>query len=137
MNRMLIAVAALSALAQDRPRVFITESASTQLAGDATVGESKGSLLLTGGTSPQNVEVLKQFTRHCPQVTITSNREKADYVVRFDHAGASPVTPFFKDNKVAVFNRNEDLVYSGSTRFLANAVKDTCNALLKATSETR
>ena len=41
-----------------RPRVFITESWSAQLTGDAAVGDAQGSLSFTGGTSPLNVEVM-------------------------------------------------------------------------------
>jgi hypothetical protein len=115
----------------DKPRVFITESRSLQLLGDASIGDTKGSLLVTGGTSPQNVEVMKIFTQRCPGVIVTANRDKADYIVRLDHEETSPATPFVRGNKVAVFNKDEDLIYSNSTRFLSNAVKDACGAITK------
>jgi hypothetical protein len=51
--------------------------------------------------------------------------------VRFDRESPNPTTPFVKGNKVAVFNREDDLVYSDSTRYLSNAVKSTCSAVLK------
>ena len=85
----------------------------------------------SGGTSPQNVEVMKAFSRYCPGVTVTSNREKADFVVRLDHEGVNPTTPFVHGNKVAVFDRGEDLVFSDSTRTLQSAVKGACSAILK------
>ena len=113
----------------DKPRVFITESQSLQLSGDASLGEAKGSLMVTGGTSPQNVEVMKTFLQRCPGVIVTANREKADYSIRLDHEEANPTTPFVRGNKVAVFNKNQDLIYSGSTRFLGNAVKGACAAI--------
>ncbi len=125
---LLIANAVLGAPAQ-KPRVFITESTAPQAAGDATVGDVKGSLALTGGTSAQNVEVMKAFVRYCPAVTVTANPEKADYLVRLDHEAINPTTPFVHGNKVAVFNRNEDLVYSNSTRILGSAVKGACAAI--------
>jgi hypothetical protein len=112
----------------DKPRVLITESRSL-IMGDASIGDTKGSLLVTGGTSPQNVEVMKIFTQRCPGVIVTANREKADYIVRLDHEETSPATPFVRGNKVAVFNKDQDLIYSNSTRFLGNAVKDACRAI--------
>ena len=119
----------LVAEAGGKTRIFVTESQPPQLAGDVAVGEMKGALAFTGGNSPQVTEVMKQFQRRCPDVIITANRERADYVVRFDHEEPSPVTPFVHGNKVAVFDENEDLVYSHSTRLLSNAVKGACTAI--------
>lgn len=118
--------------AAEKPRVFITESGATQLTGDAAVGPAKGSLSFTGGTSPQNVEVMKAFTRRCPEVIVTANRDKADYIVRLDHEELNPTTPFTHSNKVAIFNKNEDLIYSASTRILSTAVKGACSAIASA-----
>ena len=126
----LVAVAIpAGAPATEKPRVFITESQALQLSGDAAAGETKDSVTLTGSTSPQNTEVMKAFTQRCPDVVVTASREKADYVIRFDHEAAGPTTPFVHGNKVAVFNKSEDLIYSGSTRMLSNAVKGACAAI--------
>jgi hypothetical protein len=121
--------AALAAAA-DRPRVFVTESRAAQASGEASVGDVKGALALTGGTSPESVEVMKAFAKECPEVTVTANRERADYLVRLDHEGVNPTTPFVHGNKVAVFNRDQDLVFTNSTHLLASAVKGACTAIL-------
>ena len=130
-SALLWAVMVLSTFGAPTPklRVFITESTAPQASGDATVGDAKGSLAFTGGTSPQNVEVMKAFARNCPEVTVTANRDKADYLVRLDHEAINPTTPFVHGNKVAVFDRNEDLMYSNSTRILSSAVKGACSAM--------
>ncbi len=60
---------------------------------------------------------------------MTADREKADYLVRLDHEAVSPATPFVHGNKVAVFDKKSDLVYSSSTRILANAVRGACSAI--------
>ena len=131
MSRLLwVIVPILAAAAAEKPRVFITESQALQLAGDATVGDTKGSVSLTGGTSAENVEVMKNFIKNCPGVVVTANRDKADFLVRFDREEPSPITPFVKGNKVAVFDKNEDLIHGGSTRFLTSAVKGACSAIL-------
>jgi hypothetical protein len=57
------------------------------------------------------------------------HREKADYLVRLNHEAINPTTPFAHGNKVATFDKNEDLVYSNSTRILSTAVKGDCAAI--------
>lgn len=119
------------AAAAEKPRVFVTESAAPQATGDASAGDARGSLSFSGGTSPQNVEVMKAFARYCPSVVVTANRDKAEYMVQLDHEAINPTTPFTHGNKVAVFNKNEDLIYSNSTRILRTAVKDACAAMAR------
>jgi hypothetical protein len=118
------------ATAAERPRVFVTESRATQASGEASVGDVKGALALIGGTSPESVEVMKTFAKQCPDVVVTANREKADFLVRLDHEGINPTTPFVHGNKLAVFNKDQDLVLSNSTRLLGNAVKEACAAIV-------
>jgi hypothetical protein len=62
-------------------------------------------------------------------VAVTADREKADYIVRLDREGPSPVTPFVRGNKVAVFNKEADLVFAQSNRTLAPVVKGACAAV--------
>ena len=112
---------AVPAGAETKPRVFITESGAIQISGKA--------IFLSGPTSSENIEVMKAFLRYCPAVTVTAEREKADYVVRLDRETPSPVTPFVRGNKVAVFNREADLVYTHSSRLLGPAVKGACAAI--------
>jgi hypothetical protein len=129
--RTIITALAMSTIltAADKPRVFITESPAPQISGGGSVGQVKGSLSFTGGTSPQNVEVMKTFSRRCRDVIVTANRDKADYIVRLDHEAISPTTLFVHGNKVAVFDKNEDLVYSDSSRLLSTAVREACSAI--------
>jgi hypothetical protein len=129
--RMTVTALAMSMVlaAATRPRVFITESPSPQVSGDGSVGEIRGSVAFTGGTSPQNVEVMKAFSRSCREAIVTANRDKADYVVRLDHEAINPTTPFVHGNKVAVFNKDEDLIYSNSSRLLSSAVRAACTVI--------
>jgi hypothetical protein len=74
--------------------------------------------------NPPNPEYVQAFGERCPTVVLTMQPEKADYIVILDHsAWASP--PY----KVAVLSREGDVIYSGGTHFLGNAVKDACEAL--------
>ncbi|MFL6352022.1 MAG: hypothetical protein ACJ74Z_09255 [Bryobacteraceae bacterium] len=126
---LVIAAALLGGVVTEKPRIFVTESQSLQLSGEAALGDAKGGLSVAGGTSPQNVEVMKTFLHRCPAILVTGNREKADFVVRLDHQEANPTTLFVRGNKVAVFNKNDDLIYSTSTRTLASAVTSACEAI--------
>lgn len=51
----------------------------------------------------------------------------ANYAVVFDHEGGKIIS---KDNKIAVFNRAGDAIFSHSTRSLGNSIKGACAAIL-------
>ena len=70
---------------------------------------------------------MKTFSERCPAYTVTMKKEKADYIVILEHEGGKKIAS--KDNKVVVFNRDGDSIYSGSTRSLGNSVKDACEAI--------
>ena len=76
----------------------------------------------------EKIEIIKTFTQRCPELVVTMDRTKAQYVVLLDHEGGKGYAR--KDNKIAVFKNNGDLVYTGSTRSLGNAVKDACVKML-------
>ena len=122
----LLAVVVLSASAAEKPRVFVTESAPLQVSGK----EDGTSLSISGGTSPQSIEVMKQLRLRCPGVVVTADRDKADFTIRLDHEPPSPTTLFVHGNKLAVFNKNEDLIFGDSTRLLRTAVDKACAAIL-------
>jgi hypothetical protein len=102
--------------------VFLTESGAMEVAGL--------SMTLQEPTSTENIEVVKAFQRHCPAAALTSERDKADYVIRLDHESRSTLSPFVRGNKVAVFNRNAALVYTNASRTLAPAVKGACAVVM-------
>ena len=66
--------------------------------------------------------------RNC-QYTVTNNKERANFAVLLDHEGGKGVLRH--RNKIAVFNRDGDAIFSDSTRELGNAVKDACAAIAK------
>ena len=118
---------------EEKVRVFITDSESWQVSGGfgGTSGTSGGGV--SGGARPQTVEIMKTFGKRCPELTVTLRRDKADYVVLLEHEGGKGVAR--RDNKVAVFNADGDMIYSGSTRTLGNSVKNACKAIRQEGSE--
>jgi hypothetical protein len=106
--------------------VFVTDSQSWSAVGFASVSKGAGFGGSVAGSSPQTVEVIHDFAKQCPNVMVTNDREKASYVVLFDRDANAAIR-----NKIAVFKRDGDLVFSGKTHAVANAVKDACAALTK------
>ena len=115
--------------AAEKTRIFVTDSKSWEVSGGFGAGANGGAGAASGGARPQTGEIMKTFGERCPQLTVTINKERADYIILLDHEGGKGLAR--KDNKVAVFDGEGDMVYSGSTRSLGNAVKDACKAIMK------
>lgn len=113
--------------------VYVTDSQSWQMTGGFALSDASGGGYSAGGARPQTAEIIKTFQERCPEVPITNERERADYVVLLDHEGGKGWVR--KDNKVAVFGRDGRSIHSGSTRSLGNSVKDACQAIHKAESQ--
>jgi hypothetical protein len=126
-----VAAAGLGLAQADKPRVFVSDSESWQVGGGLAGARSGGAGGVvgtgSGGARPQTAEIMKTFGERCPQVTVTISRERADFIVILEHEGGKEA--FQRDNKVAVFNKEGDMIYSGSTRSLGNAVKDACRVV--------
>lgn len=105
----------------EKPRVFVMESNSWQMNGGLGMSND------VRGASPQTAEIIKTFRERCPSVAITREKDKADYTVTLEHEGGKGLVR--RDNKVVVFDKEGDVVFSHSTRSLGNAVKDSCKAI--------
>jgi hypothetical protein len=119
-------------------RVFVTDSQSWEMRGASTgFGNATDGVMIVertkGGARPQNAEIAKTFKERCPQLTITNDREKADYILTLDHEGGKGLARI--DNKWVVYNESGDMLDAGSTRSLGNSVKDACAAILNEKSE--
>ncbi len=127
---LIVFASAAVAMGQDaKVRVFILDSQSWEVSGGIGVSRDGGGGGASGGARPQTAEIMKTFADRCPSCTVTIDKSKADYSVRLDHEGGKMT--ILRDNKVAVFNRDGDMIYSASTRTLGNAVKDACAAIEK------
>jgi hypothetical protein len=133
-------VLSISAFAQEKPRLFITDSDSWEASGGFSGGGVNGvgggtAGRSSGGARPQTAEIMKTFGNRCPDVTVTLNKERADYIVILQHEGGKEV--FRKDNKFALFNKDGDMIQSNSTRTLGNAVKEACSRIVSAEARRR
>jgi len=117
-----------------RPRVFIEETSSWEMKGDPIYSstDKKGRVHVGGGGSqggavPRTAETMKRFADQCSSVVVTRYKEKADFIVLLEHEGGKDL--FNKDNKLAVFNAEGDLVTSGSFSRPKKAVEIACKAI--------
>jgi hypothetical protein len=123
-----------AAASDGKTRVFVTDSQSWETRGGSSAGGNRngwgGSSWMAGGARPQTAEIIKTLNERCPELTVTNNLPKADFVLTLDHEGGKGLMAH--RNKVAVFNRDGDDVFSASTRELGNSVKDACTAMLNS-----
>lgn len=128
-----------------RVRIYVSDSQSWEMTGgwglaghqsivgsDGTVvgsGSVKGGGYTAGGARPQTAEIIKTFNQRCPEYTVTSNKDRANYAVLLDHEGGKKGA--HHKNKIVLFNRDGDAIFSNSTIVLGNAVKDACAAIEK------
>jgi hypothetical protein len=112
--------------------VYVSDSQSWEIRGGWSAGGNNrswgGSGYQAGGARPQTAEIIKTFNQRCPEVTMTNNVEKADFAVLLDHEGGKGYA--LRHNKIVIFNRAGDAIFSDSTRALGNSVKDACQAIL-------
>lgn len=117
-----------------KTRVFVTDSESWETRGGSSAGGNKNgwgaSSWMAGGARPQTAEIIKTLNQRCPELTVTNNLAKADFVLTLDHEGGKGLLAH--RNKIAVFNRDGDDIFSDSTRELGNSIKDACQAMLKS-----
>jgi len=111
-----------------RPRVFVPESQSWSVGGGFSLQPHKvGRGDFSGGAKPQTAEIIKTVQERCPEIIVTKNEKRADYVLLLQHEGGKVFLR--KDNKFVLFDAEGDAIASGSTRSLGNAVKDACSAI--------
>lgn len=119
--------ASVGVAGREKTRVFVTDSNSWEIKGSGGFGDDAGATSTSGGARPQRAEIIKTFRERCPALTITLDKDKADYIVLLEHEGGKDLIR--RDNKVVIFDKEGDAIFSGSTRSLGNAVKDSCHAI--------
>jgi len=126
--------ASAAPVSDGKTRVFVTDSQSWETRGGSSGGGNKNgwgqSSWIAGGARPQTAEIIKTLNQRCPEITVTDNLQRADFVLTLDHEGGKGLLAH--RNKVAVFNRDGDDIFSDSTRELGNSVKNACAAMLNS-----
>ncbi len=76
-----------------------------------------------GSARPETIDT---FLKRCPEVTVTSERERADYTMVHDDTGAGMGR---NPQKIAVFNKAGDVIHSSSAKTVKGAVDAACRAI--------
>ena len=110
---------ALPLNAQEKPRVFIAVNATRRSQGykDPVYRDSATSV------EDRTVEISRDFSDFCKEVTVNANRKKADYIARFNWIPAR--------TSVAVYRADGDLVGGTEKLTVAGAVKGACEIVKK------
>src|SRR6202049_2275843 len=69
-----------------------------------------------GSARPETIDT---FLKRCPEVTVKSEKETADYTVVHDNTGAGIGR---NPQKIAVFNKAGDVIHSSSAKTVKGAV---------------
>jgi hypothetical protein len=88
-------------------RIFLTGT-------DQTLGNS---------SNVSAAEIGKSLNKHCPEVVLTIEQEKAEYLLQARDTGAGPAR---KPYKFTLFGHSGDRVFSTETSRVDSAVKDVC-----------
>ncbi len=105
-------------------RVLLTDSKSWEMSGGFAWRSDAGARTEQGQVPAPKPEFVKALRERCPAVIVTTLRERADYIMLLDHSGwHSP--PY----RVVVLSQTGDVIHSGGTQLLGNAVKDACDAI--------
>jgi hypothetical protein len=78
-------------------------------------------LVLARQSTVAMVDVMKDFSDRCPNVTLTTNQHNSDYML---YAGG-----WSGDYRFMVIAKGGDTLYATKTVMLGNAVKDVCHFL--------
>ncbi|SRR6266496_269583 len=128
----LVAIA-LSANAQDKPRVFVQGKGSENVSSNGSGGGGRhwgawGSKS-TIDSHDESMEVTKDLQK-CTGVTVTINQANADYIVMMNRESKQNRGLLRSNNQIQVANRAGDILGTNATRTVGNASKDACTLIL-------
>ena len=122
-----LAIIAVAASGQQNlsPAVLVYVEGSTVSSFSGAGGAYGGAI--GGTTEPQTIEVMKQLRRFCrgtQNLQVTANRDAADYLILHERQAGGAWGG--NRNNIAVFGKDDLLIYADGATKLDNAVKDLC-----------
>ena len=116
----LIAIA-VSANAQDKPRVFVQSKGSENVSSNGAAGGDHH--------WAERMEVGKNFHKDCSDVIVTINQANANYTVTMNGESKQNQAPLRSNSQIQVANRAGDIIGT-KARAAGNASKDACNLIV-------
>ena len=125
---------ALSANAQDKPRVFVQGKGSENVSSNGSgVG---GHHWATWGSKStidahdESMEVTKDLQKNCSGAIITINQANADYIVMMNRESKQNRGLLRSNSQIQVANKAGDVIGTNATHTVGNAAKDACNLIV-------
>ena len=115
----MIGMIALPLVAQEKPRVFIAPNTTRRTEGYKNRYYNERVTTV----EDRSVEIAKDLSQSCKEVTVSIERSKADYVLRLSRTTSRP--------QVTVSRRNGDLVGAAAKTTVGSAVKAACEIIKK------
>ena len=129
----LVAIA-LSANAQDKPRIFVQGKGSENVssAGSGAGGRHWGTWgsKSTIDAHDESMEVTKDLQKNCAGATVTINQANADYTIMMNRESKQNRGLLRSNSQIQVANKAGDIIGTNATRTVGNAAKDACNLIL-------
>jgi hypothetical protein len=130
---LLLAALAISATAQDKPRVFVQGKGSENVATNGAAGG--GHHWGTWGSKStidahdESMEVTKDLQK-CAGITVTINQSNADYIVMMNRESKQNRGLLRSNSQIQVANKAGDVIGTNATHTVGSASKDACNLII-------
>ena len=125
---------ALSANAQDKPRVFVQGKGSENVTsnGSGVGGHHWGTWgsKSTIDAHDESMEVTKDLQKNCSGAIITINQANADYIVMMNRESKQNRGLLRSNSQIQVANKAGDVIGTNATHTVGNAAKDACNLIV-------
>lgn len=131
---LLLTAIAVSANAEDKPRVFVQGKGSENVSSNGSGGGgyhwgawgSKSTI----DSHDESMEVTKDLQKSCSSVTVTINQANADYIVIMNRESKQNRGLLRSNSQIQVANKAGDILGTNATRTVGNASKDACNLIV-------
>jgi hypothetical protein len=129
-----LAAIALSANAQDKPRIFVQGKGSENVSSNGSGGGGRhwgawGSKS-TIDSHDESMEVTKDLQKNCSGAIITIKADNADYIVMMNRESKQNRGLLRSNSQIQVANKAGDVIGTNATHTVGNAAKDACNLIL-------
>ena len=125
---------AISANAQDKPRVFVQGKGSENVSsnGSGVGGHHWGAWgsKSTVDAHDESMEVTKDLQKNCSGAIVTINESNADYIVMMNRESKQNRGLLRSNSQIQVANKAGDVIGTNATHTVGNAAKDACNLIV-------
>jgi|GEM_PF-3223423 len=124
-------------LADAKPRVYVEGRGTTNASTQSGAGATHHYGWITGARSDttidahdETMEIVKNLSADCPQVTVTLNPDAADYIVKLNRESKAKKGLMSKTSQVLVANKEGDVLTSDATITVRGAAKGACAVIV-------